>query len=225
MQSLEGKVALITGAAGGLGSAVTRTFLEAGAIVAGVSRHIKPDQFQHPNFTAFPADLSSGESARQVVARVVAQLGRIDALIHVMGGFAGGQSVADTDDATMDEMLDVNFRSGFYLARAVIPQMRARLSGRILVVASRQGAEPGAMVGAYSASKAAIIALVKAIALENKDAGISANTVLPGSMATPGNSGRNLIPTEQVAALLAHLASDAAAQITGAAIPIYGAQL
>jgi NAD(P)-dependent dehydrogenase (short-subunit alcohol dehydrogenase family) len=225
MQSLEGKVALITGAAGGLGSTVTRTFLEAGAIVAGVSRHIKPDQFQHTNFTAFPADLSSGESARKLVARVVAQLGRIDALVHVMGGFAGGQSVADTDDATMEQMLDVNFLSGFYMARAVIPQMRARLSGRILVVASRQGAEPGAMVGAYSASKAAIIALVKAIALENKDAGISANTVLPGGMATPGNSGRALIPTEQVAALLAHLASDAAAQITGAAIPIYGAQL
>jgi NAD(P)-dependent dehydrogenase (short-subunit alcohol dehydrogenase family) len=224
-QSLEGKVALVTAAAGGLGSAVTHTFLEAGAKVAGVSRHIKPGQFQHPNFTAVPADLSSGEAARQVVAQVVAQLGRVDALIHVMGGFAGGQSVAETDDATMDQMLDLNFRSGFFMARAVIPQMRLQASGRILVVASRQGAEPGAMVGAYSASKAAIIALVKAIALENKDAGITANTVLPGAMGTPGNSGKTLVPTEQVAALLAHLAGDAAAQITGAAIPIYGAQL
>jgi 2-dehydro-3-deoxy-L-rhamnonate dehydrogenase (NAD+) len=136
---------------------------------------------KHPNFTAFPADLSSGESARQVLARVVAQLGRIDALIHVMDGFAGWQSIADADDATMEQMLDVNFLSGFYRARAVIPQMRARLSGRILVVASRPGAEPGPLVGAYSASKAAIIALVKAIALENKDAGIPANPCSPAA--------------------------------------------
>ncbi len=225
MHSLEGKVALITGAGGGLGSVATRIFLEAGATVAGVSRHIKPDQFQHPSFTAFPADLSSGDSARQVVARVVDQLGRIDALVHVMGGFAGGQTVADTDDATVDQMLDVNFRSGFFMARAVLPQMKQQGAGRILVVASRQGAEPGAMVGAYSASKAAIIALVKSIALENKDTGITANTVLPGAMATPANSGKNLIPPEQVAALLAHVESDSAAQITGAAIPVYGLQL
>jgi NAD(P)-dependent dehydrogenase (short-subunit alcohol dehydrogenase family) len=225
MHSLDGKVALITGAAGGLGAAVTRAFLEAGATVAGVSRHIKPDQFQHPNFTAFPADLSSGDAARKLTAAVSAQLGRIDALVHVIGAFAGGQSVAETDDATMEQMLDLNFRSGFFMARAVLPQMKARGAGRILVVTSRQGAEPGAMVGAYSASKAAMIALVKSIALETKDAGITANTVLPGAMATPGNTGKNLVPPEQVAALLAHLAGDAASQITGAAIPVYGAQL
>jgi len=225
MNPLNGKIALITGAAGGLGAAVTQTFLEAGAKVVGVSRHIKPDQFQHPNFTALPADLSNGDAARKVAAEAVAQLGRIDALVHVMGGFAGGQSVADTDDATMEQMLDLNFRSGFFMARAVLPQMKAQGSGRILIVASRQGAEPGAMVGAYSASKAAMIALVKAIALENKDSGITANTVLPGAMATPANRGSNLIPPQQVAALLAHLATDAASQITGAAIPVYGAQL
>jgi NAD(P)-dependent dehydrogenase (short-subunit alcohol dehydrogenase family) len=225
MHSLEGKIALITGAAGGLGTAVTRAFLEAGAKVAGVSRHIRADQFQHPNFMAFPADLATGEAARKLTAKVVTECGRIDVLVHSMGGFAGGASVAETDDATMDSMLDLNFRSGFYMARAVIPQMRAQGAGRILVVASRQGAEPGAMVGAYSASKAAMIALVKTIALENKDAGIAANTVLPGGMATPGNAGKNLVPVEQVAALLAHLASAAAAQITGAAIPVYGTQL
>ncbi len=225
MHSLKGKVTLITGAAGGLGAVVTQTFLEAGALVAGVSRHIRPDQFQHPNFTAYPADLSSGESARKVVADVVERLGRIDALVYVMGGFAGGQTVADTDDATLEQMLDLNFRSGFFMARAVLPQMKIQSSGRILVVASRQGAEPGAMLGAYSASKAAIIALVKSIALENKDAGITANTVLPGGMATSSNQGNNLVQPQQVAALLAHLASDAAAQITGAAIPVYGTQL
>src|SRR5260370_12808326 len=224
-ETLNDKVALITGAAGGLGVAVTQAFLEGGAKVAGVSRHIKADQFQHPNFSAFPGDLSSGDAARKIVDSVAAQLGRIDALVHVMGGFAGGQRVADTDDAMMEQMLDVNFRWGFYMARAVLPVMKQQGAGRILVVASRQGAEPGAMVGAYSASKAAIIALVKSIALENKDGGITANTVLPGAMATPANRGSNLVATEEVAALLSHLASDAASHIPGAAIPVYGRQL
>lgn len=225
MQTLEGKIALIMGAKGGLGTSVTRAFLAAGASVAGVSRSISPADFADAHFTAMPADLSSGDAARQVVADVVAQLGRVDILVHVMGGFAGGQSVAETDDATLESMLDVNFRAAFYMMRAVIPQMRRQGGGRILVVASRQGVEPAAMVGAYSASKAAVVSLVKTVALENKDAGISANTVLPGAMETPGNPGANLVKTAQVAGLLVHLASDDSADVTGAAIPIYGTQL
>jgi NAD(P)-dependent dehydrogenase (short-subunit alcohol dehydrogenase family) len=88
------------------------------------------------------------------------------------------------------------------------------------------------MVGAYSASKAAVVSLVRTIALENKDRGISANSVLPGMMDTPANRAgdpnadrSSWVQPAQVAALLAHLASDAAAEITGAAIPVYGAQV
>lgn len=232
MKSLEGKVTLITGAKGGLGSFVTEAFLAAGARVVGVSRSIKQADFAHPEFLAMPAELSSGDAARQLTSQVVGRFGRIDSLVHVMGGFAGGQSVADTDDATMEQMLDVNFRAAFFMARAVLPQMRQQGSGRILAVASRQGVEPGAMVGAYSASKAALVALIRVIALENKDRGISANSVLPGTMDTPANRAGDpaadrsqWVQPSQVAALLVHLASDAAAQITGAAIPIYGPQV
>ena len=225
MTNLEGKIALITGAKGGLGTAVTNAFLDAGARVIGVSRSIRPGDFPHPGFTALAAELSGGDAARKVIADAVAGFGRIDALVHVMGGFAGGQSVADTDDATLEKMLDLNFRAAFHILRAVIPQMRAQGSGRIVAVASRQGVEPAAMVGAYSASKAALVSLVKTVALENKDVGISANTVLPGGMDTPGNQGPNLIDTALVASLLAYLAGDGAASITGAAIPVYGTQL
>src|ERR1017187_10614886 len=181
MNALEGKVALITGATGGLGRFVTEAFLVAGAKVVGVSRSIQASDFPHPAFAALPAELWRGEAARKVADDIVAQLGRIDALVHVVGGFAGGKSVADTDDATLDQMLDLNYRSAFFMARAVLPHMLQQGSGRILAVASRQAAEPGAMVGAYSASKAALVALVRAIALENKDRGISANTGLPGT--------------------------------------------
>ncbi len=230
--NLQGQIALVTGAKGGLGSFVTGAFLAAGATVVGVSRSIKQADFDYPGFVAMPAELSSGDAAVALVSAAVERFSRIDALVHVMGGFAGGQSVADTDDITFENMLELNYRAAFYIARAVLPQMRKQGGGRILAVASRQASEPAAMTGAYSASKAALVALIRAIALENKDRCISANTVLPGTMDTPGNrSGHpapdasQLVQPSQVAAMLVHLASDAGAQITGAAIPIYGRQV
>ena len=232
MNPLEGKVTLITGAKGGLGSFVTEAFLAAGAKVAGVSRSIRATDFPHPEFTAMPAELSSGEAARKLAGDVVTRFGRIDALVHVVGDFAGGARVDDTDDATLEKMLNVNYRAAFFICRAVLPQMRQQGSGRILAVASRQGVEPAPMVGAYSASKAALVSLVRTIALENKDRGISSNSVLPCTMDTPRNRAADpqadtsqWVQPSQVAALLVHLASDAAAQITGAAIPIYGRQV
>ncbi len=232
MSQSDGRVMLVTGAKGGLGSFVTTAFLEAGATVVGVSRSIQVGDFVHPRFAALPAELSSGEAARKVTEETVARFQRIDGLVHVMGGFAGGARVEDTDDSTMEQMLDVNFRSAFYMMRAVLPHMRRVGKGSIGVVASRQGAEPGAMVGAYSASKAAVIALVRTVALENKDRAISANVVLPGTMDTPGNRASDpkadtskWVQPGQVAALLVYLASDAGAQVTGAAIPVYGGQI
>ncbi len=101
MSPLEGKVALITGAKGGLGSFVTEAFLAGGATVAGVSRSIQASDFSHPKFTAMPAELSNSEAAQKLVEELVARFQRIDALVHVMGGFAGGKSVAETDDVTL----------------------------------------------------------------------------------------------------------------------------
>ena len=231
MNSLEGKTALVTGAKGGLGTFVTESFLSAGAKVVGVSRSIQAADFSHPQFFAMPAELASGDAARKLADDVVVRFGRIDALVHVMGGFAGGTRVDDTDDATFEKMLDLNYRAAFFIARAVLRQMRQQGSGRVLAVASRQAIEPAAMVGVYSASKAALVSLIHTIALENKDRCISANAVLPGTMDTPGNragdpkaDGSQWVQPSQVAAILVHLASDAGAQITGAAIPIYGKQ-
>jgi NAD(P)-dependent dehydrogenase (short-subunit alcohol dehydrogenase family) len=232
MDPLEGRVTLITGAKGGLGSFVTEAFLAGGAKVIGVSRSIQASDFSHPNFTAMPAELSNSEAAQKLVEAIAARFEHIDALVHVMGGFAGGMSVADTDDATFETMLNVNYRAAFFISRAVLPQMRKRGSGRILAVASRQGVEPAAMTGAYSASKAALVSLIRTIALENKDRSISANSVLPATMDTPANRAGDpkadrtqWVQPAQVAALLVHLASDAGAQITGAAIPVYGKQV
>jgi NAD(P)-dependent dehydrogenase (short-subunit alcohol dehydrogenase family) len=228
---LQGRVILITGAKGGLGTFVTNSFLEAGARVFGVSRSIADSDFPHPNFSAVAAELSDGERARQVVENVVGKAGRIDGLVHLVGAFAGGHSVAETDDATLDKMLDLNLRSAFHMIRAILPIMRAQGAGRIVGIGSKAAAEPAALAGVYGASKAALVSLIRTIARENVDRNVSANVVLPGTMDTPAN--RAAMPTAdyskwvhpgQVAKLLVHLASDQASQISGAVIPIYGGE-
>jgi len=229
---LTDKVVLITGANGGLGTAVTNAFLRAGARVAGVSKKIQNSEFPGPNFIAYPGEIGSTDAARAVVAAVIAKWEKIDVLVHLVGGFAGGQSVADTDDATLEQMLEVNLRAAFYMFRAVLPDMRTRGTGRILAIGSRTAVDPQPMVGAYSASKAALVSLVRTIALENKDRGISANVILPGTMDTPANRAAmpgadpaKWVQPSQVASLLLHLTSDDASQISGAVIPILGGDL
>ena len=229
---LTDKVVLITGANGGLGTAVTNAFLRAGARVAGVSKKIQNSEFPGPNFIAYPGEIGSTDAARAVAAAVIAKWGKIDVLVHLVGAFAGGQSVADTDDATLEQMLEVNLRAAFYMFRAVLPDMRTRGTGRILAIGSRTAVDPQPMVGAYSASKAALVSLVRTIALENKDRGISANVILPGTMDTPANRAAmpgtdpsKWVQPSQVASLLVHLASDEASQISGAVIPILGGDL
>lgn len=229
---LSNKVVLITGANGGLGTAVTNAFLGAGAQVAGVSKKIQNSDFPNPNFIAYSAELGSADAAQAVVASVIAKWEKIDALVHLVGAFAGGQSVAETSDATLDQMLEVNLRAAFHMFGAVLPEMRKRNSGRILAIGSRTAVEPQPLLGAYSASKAALVSMVRTIALENKDRGIAANVILPGTMDTPAN--RDAMPDAdpakwvqpaQVASLLVHLASDQASQISGAVIPILGGDL
>src|SRR5262249_51086897 len=143
--------------------------------------------FPSNNFSAIAAELSNGESVRKVVETVASDQGRIDGLIHLMGGFAGGQSVADTGDAVLDQMLEVNLRSAFQMIRAVLPTMRAQGSGRIIAIGSKAAMEPAPMAGVYAASKAALVSLVRTVARENNDTRITANVVLPATMDTPAN--------------------------------------
>jgi NAD(P)-dependent dehydrogenase (short-subunit alcohol dehydrogenase family) len=229
LENLENKTALITGAKGGLGTFMTKTFLAAGASVAGVSRSIQQSDFADARFAAMPGELSSGDAARRVVEAVAKRFQRIDILVHLVGGFAGGAPIAETDDATLERMLDLNFRSAFYVMRAVIPIMRAAGRGRIIAIGSRAAMEPEPTIAAYSASKAALVSLIRSAAKENKDRGITANVILPGTMDTPANRAADpgahvsqWIDPQQVANLALWLASESASAISGAAIPVYG---
>ena len=226
---MTGKVALVTGADGGLGTHVTKVLLDAGFTVVGSSPKIRPNSFDHPQFTALPATLDSLDAARKAADTVIGRFGKIDVLAHLVGGFAGGSSVADTDDATFQRMFDLNVNAAFHMLRAVLPHMRKAGAGRIIAIGSRAAENPGASVGAYSASKAALVSLVRTVALENKDAGITANVILPGTIDTPAN--RKAMPGADVAqwvqpgaiaSLIVWLASDAGKDVTGAAIPVYG---
>ena len=141
---MKGKVALVTGANGGLGAYVTQALLDAGATVVGVSRKIQQSDFDSPLFTALPAGISTAEGAKSAVDSLIARFGRLDILAHTVGGFAGGKSIAETDDATFQSMFDSNLNSTFYLLRAAIPAMRKTGNGRIVAIGSRAALEPGA---------------------------------------------------------------------------------
>lgn len=223
---MQGKMALITGAKGGLGTSITEAFLNAGVEVAGVSRSISDSDFDNANFHAYAADITQPQPTREVVQKIVAKFGRIDILVHVAGGFAAAK-VHETDDETWLKMRDLNLSSGFYIAREVLPVMRKQKAGRIIAVGSLAAVEPHAGIGAYVSFKTALNALFRTIALENQDAGITSNIILPGTMDTPANraampkaDASKWVQPAEVARLALLLASDEAAQINGASIPI-----
>ncbi len=227
---MKNRVVLITGAKGGLGTFVTQKFLSEGDTVVGASRSISAQDFPSPNFTAISADFTKPAAVREAVESVVRQFGKLDVLVHVLGGFAGGQSIADTDDATWEQMRGLNLDSAFYVLRAAIPHLRRTGAGRIIAIGSLTATDPHPKLGAYVIFKNALAMLVRTVALENKDAGLTANVILPGTMDTPAN--RKSMPNanfskwlqpSDVANLAFWLAGEDAGHITGALLPIEGA--
>ena len=226
---MKDKIVLVTGANGGLGTFVTRAFLEAGATVIGTAPRIEQSSFAHSSFTAMAAEITSLQSAKALMERISERFGRLNILAHTVGAFAGGASLAETDDATFQKMLDLNLLVTFHVLRAMLPLMRKSRNGCIVGIGSRAALEPGAQVGAYSASKAAMVSLIRTVAEENKDVGMTANVILPGTIDTPAN--RKAMPNAdftkwvqpaRIAALITFLAGDEGKDINGAVIPVYG---
>src|SRR6516165_8557214 len=224
---MKDRVVFITGAKGGLGSLITRRFLETGATVVGASRSISQQDFPGPNFTALAVDFTKAGAVSDAVQFVITQFGRLDVLVHLLGGFEGGQTVAETDDDAWQRMRDLNLTAGFYVLRAAIPYLRKSGSGRIVAIGSLTAVEPHSELGAYVTFKAAFAMLVRTVALENKDVGLTAHVVLPGTMDTPAN--REAMPNadfskwvqpKEVVNLVVSLTTERASQVTGAVIPI-----
>lgn len=215
---------LITGASGGLGTAVSKAFEDTGAKVIGVAR-----SWPEPvSFLALTSDLTTAEGCDAMVEQALAQ-GPIDALVHLLGGFGGGQPIAETSDKTWDGMMTLNLRAAFCVMRAVLKPMTAAKYGRIVAVGSRAAADPMPNFAAYSVSKAALVALVKNVASEGRDLGITANVVLPSTIDTalnrkamPKADFSRWVPPQSIAKTLVWLASEAAGDVSGAVVPIYG---
>lgn len=221
------KVVFITGANGGLGTFITNGFLGLGVKVVGASLHIRSDEFAGANFEALAVNFTNPAEVRGAVVSTIAKYGRLDAVVHVLGGFAGGDSVAATPDATWEQMRDLNLTSAFYLLRETIPHLRRSGQGRFIAIGSLAANDPHAGLGAYVVFKSALAMLVRTVALENADAGVTANVVLPGTMDTPGN--RKSMPNadfskwvnpKDVADVVLWLADERAAHVTGTLIPV-----
>ena len=226
---MKDKIVLITGANGGLGRYITDALLKAGALVVGTSNLINANDFSHGKFVARESDLTDCASAEVLIRSIVEEFGKIDILIHTVGGFAGEKSISETANDVFERMLTLNYRTAFYLFRSAIPSMRKSGNGRIVAIGSRAAVEPSPYSAAYAASKAALVSLIKSAAAENNNSGITINAVLPETIDTPQN--RINIPyadfskwvsPEKIAETVLWLSSDAASHTNGALIPIYG---
>lgn len=236
MFDFSNQVVIVTGATGNLGGAVARAFQTAGAKLTLVDRatdrlqQVFPDLVSSPDhFLANSVDVTDAEAVEMMVAETIKRLGRIDVLVNAVGGFRAGTSLHETSLETWDFMLNLNARSVFITSRAVIPHMLAQGSGKIISVAARPGLKGNAKMAAYSASKSAVIRLTESMAAELKGAGINVNCILPGTIDTPQN--RQAMPNadpsrwvkpEALADVILFLASDAAREVHGAALPVYG---
>lgn len=229
--TFDGKTCLITGAAGNLGRAVAGAFASAGASLILIdlddkvlrSAYGRDDERK----ALVRADLLDAASVAQAVA--AARFDRIDVLCNIAGGFRMGHPVHETPEDVWELMLDLNAKSLINTTRSVVPKMLAAGYGKIVNVGAVAGLRGGAKMGAYSASKSAVIRLTEAMSAELRDKGINVNCVLPSVIDTPQNRAdmpgadpRRWVAPEALAEVVLFLASDAARAIHGAAIPVTG---
>ena len=228
-----GKAVLVAGGTGGLGQAVSLSFLNEGARVHVTYRG--QDEFSALKKSAGAGvSLLSGSAADVTsdndVNQLVQKLGRLDVMINTVGAYAGGSALWETPPDVFDRMFSLNVRSGYVLSRHVVPSMMSQGSGAIVNVSSRAAVDHAAGASAYAASKAAALAMMDSLAADLKGTGVRVNTVLPSIIDTQAN--RAAMPgadyakwpkPEEISRVILFLCSDDARLIHGAAVPVYGA--
>lgn len=211
---------LVTGGTGGLGTAVTTAFAEAGWRVVVPYRSRPPS-----GVVGVQADLADPAQVATAVA-VAAEEGPLRAVVHLAGGFAMGGRVHETPVEEFEAQFHLNLRPTYLVCAAAIPHLIAAGGGSIVCVSSRAAVAPFAGAAGYVTSKAAVLALVDALDTEYRDDGVRVNAVLPGVIDTPANresmpgSRSNWVAPADVAKTILFLASDASSTISGARIPV-----
>jgi 3-oxoacyl-[acyl-carrier protein] reductase len=246
MGQLQNKVAIVTGAASGFGEGIAKAYVEEGAKVVIADLNLEGAQrvaaSLGANALAVKCDVANQADVKALVAKTVEHFGTVDIVVNNAGTTYRNQPMLDVDEATFDRMFDVNVKSIYYMAHAVVPLMRAKKSGVILNVGSTAGIRPRPGLTWYNASKGAVNLMSKSMALEVGGDGIRVNALCPvmgatgllesfmGMPDTPENRARfistiplgRLCEPADIAGAAVYLASDAARFITGVEFPIDG---
>lgn len=239
--SLQNKVVLVAGGTGGLGSAVSLAFVEAGARVVVTFR--RPGDLDYlksgasaklvaadgASLDGFNVDVTDEAAVTKLIDGIVERHGRLDCLVNAVGGYAGGTKLWELETKVFEQQLALNLRAGFVLARAAARVMVKQGSGAIVNVASKAALDHAAGASAYAASKAAAVAMIDCLAADLKGTGVRANSILPSIIDTSAN--RKAMPKadfakwpkpEEIARVILFLCSEEAKLIQGASVPVYG---
>ena len=224
-----GTVAVVAGAGGALGHATADALAAKGFTVVALDRSEHAMSDLSPSVHKVAADPADPAVVTGTINRIAADAGPPGVLVNVVGAFRPGDALATTPE-TLRLMIDVNLGPALWLSQAVAPHMRQHGSGAIVHVTARQGLEPASGMAVYSVSKAALAYLTRTLDLEFRPHGIRVNAVAPQLIDTASNRATfpaevmaHAVAPEAIAGVIAFLVSDAAAPVSGAILPVYGA--
>lgn len=230
------KTVVITGWTGGLGTALVRRLLAkqyrlAVTYLLPEEAEVFESEFEVDEKTVMltRVDCTNAEAVNAYFAEIANRWGEIHGLASLVGGWAGGRDVEETDDLRFERMLDINLRSAFYSVRAVVPYLRSTGWGRIVLVGSRAAIDHFGGQAAFNIAKAGVAALGQSVATELEGTDVTANVLMPSVIDTPAT--RQSLPyadyvnwptPDEIAAVAEFILSEESAVINGALIPVYG---
>jgi NAD(P)-dependent dehydrogenase (short-subunit alcohol dehydrogenase family) len=230
------KVALITGASGGLGSATAPILARAGMRLALTGRNVQALEdlaatleLADDRVLIHAADLMDREQARNLVQAVMDAWGSIDCLLNLAGGWRGGVALTDVTDEQWNDMLHRNLTTAIHITQAILPHMLAAQSGRIVHIASMAVQDFRARQVAYNVAKSGLVALARSTAVEYGAQGIRSNVLLPGTIDTPRNrrnrpneNRSNWVSPEALGEIMLMLCGPVGDEINGIMMPVSG---